>query len=205
MKILNLYAGIGGNRKAWGNDHEITAVELDPTIAKIYKDHFPNDEVITGDAHEYPLKHFKEFDFIWASPPCPTHSDIRRLSVDIGKQDAVYPDMTLYQEIILLKHFFDGLYCVENVRPYYDPLISPQIRGRHCFWANFYIPEIEVEHSIIDNMTQKIGLEKTGFDLSNYSGIDKRKTYRNCVDSKLAKHILDSAIKNRQGEFNFAY
>jgi len=25
MKILNLYAGIGGNRKLWGNDHEITS------------------------------------------------------------------------------------------------------------------------------------------------------------------------------------
>lgn len=27
MKILNLYAGIGGNRKLWPDDHEITAVE----------------------------------------------------------------------------------------------------------------------------------------------------------------------------------
>lgn len=35
MKILNLYAGIGGNRKLWGNEHEITAVELDPDIAAI--------------------------------------------------------------------------------------------------------------------------------------------------------------------------
>ena len=28
LKILNLYAGIGGNRKLWGNEHDITAVEL---------------------------------------------------------------------------------------------------------------------------------------------------------------------------------
>lgn len=27
MKILNLYAGIGGNRKLWGDDHEVTVVE----------------------------------------------------------------------------------------------------------------------------------------------------------------------------------
>jgi hypothetical protein len=27
MKILNLYAGIGGNRKLWGDEHEIVAVE----------------------------------------------------------------------------------------------------------------------------------------------------------------------------------
>lgn len=28
MKILNLYAGIGGNRKLWGNEHQITADEI---------------------------------------------------------------------------------------------------------------------------------------------------------------------------------
>ena len=29
MKVLNLYCGIGGNRKLW-EDVEVTAVELDP-------------------------------------------------------------------------------------------------------------------------------------------------------------------------------
>ena len=42
MEILNLYAGIGGNRKLWGDDHEITAVEYKQEIADIYKDFFPN-------------------------------------------------------------------------------------------------------------------------------------------------------------------
>jgi DNA (cytosine-5)-methyltransferase 1 len=37
MKILNLYAGIGGNRKLWGNKHNITAVEFNNTIAEKYK------------------------------------------------------------------------------------------------------------------------------------------------------------------------
>ena len=69
MKILNLYAGIGGNRRLWGDDHEITAVELDPDIAKIYSDFFPNDKMVVGDAHQYLLEHFKGFDFIWSSPP----------------------------------------------------------------------------------------------------------------------------------------
>jgi site-specific DNA-cytosine methylase len=74
MKILNLYAGIGGNRKLWGDEHEVTAVENNEKIAKIYKDLFPKDQVIIADAHEYLLEHHKEFDFIWSSPPCPTHS-----------------------------------------------------------------------------------------------------------------------------------
>lgn len=69
MKILNLYAGIGGNRKLWGDEHEITAVEYKPEIAKIYQDFFPNDKMVVGDAHQYLLGHFNEFDFIWSSPP----------------------------------------------------------------------------------------------------------------------------------------
>ena len=67
IKILNLYAGIGGNRKLWGNEHEITAIENNQGIAKIYQDFFPNDKVIVCDAHEYLLKHFNKFDFIWSN------------------------------------------------------------------------------------------------------------------------------------------
>src|SRR5690606_38846063 len=127
MKILNLYAGIGGNRKLWGDEHEITAVEWDQETANVYQDYFPNDKVIVGDAHQYLLDHFKEFDFIWSSPPCPTHSDIRRCGVHSGQCEALYPDMGLYQEIILLQNFapVDVKWLIENVRPYYDPLIPP--------------------------------------------------------------------------------
>ena len=78
MKILNLYAGIGGNRKLW-TDVEVTAVELNPEIASIYQDFFPKDKVIVADAHAYLLEHFEEYDFIWASPPCPSHSRMRML------------------------------------------------------------------------------------------------------------------------------
>ena len=102
MKILNLYAGIGGNRKLWGDEHEITAVENVPEIAKIYQDFFPKDKVIITDAHEYLLQHFKEFDFIWSSPPCPSHSRVRKITI----HPTIYPDMKLYGEILLLKHYF---------------------------------------------------------------------------------------------------
>ena len=65
MKILNLYAGAGGNRKDWGNDHEITAIEYDENIANVYRELYPNDTVIVADAHQYLIDHFKEFDFIF--------------------------------------------------------------------------------------------------------------------------------------------
>ena len=77
MKILNLYAGIGGNRKLWGEEHKVTAIEYDEKIAEIYKENFPNDKVIVTDAHKYLLEHFREFDFIWASPPCPRDTKIK--------------------------------------------------------------------------------------------------------------------------------
>lgn len=104
MKILNLYAGIGGNRKLWDNNHDITAVEIDSDIASVYQDLYPKDKVIIDDAHEYLRKHFREYDFIWASPPCPTHSVLQMTRY--YTKDLKYPDMTLWQEIIWLRSFF---------------------------------------------------------------------------------------------------
>lgn len=68
MKVLNLYAGLGGNRKLW-QGCKVTAVERDEKIAKIYQKNNPNDEVIIADAHEYLRDNYMNFDFIWSSPP----------------------------------------------------------------------------------------------------------------------------------------
>jgi DNA (cytosine-5)-methyltransferase 1 len=174
---------------------EVTAIEIDPQIAEIYQDFFPDDNVIITDAHQYLLEHYNEFDFIWSSPPCPTHSVIRRCAVHRGQNKALYADMTLYQEIILLKSFYkkDRLYCIENVAPYYEPLIKPSfILGRHYFWSNIEVVKIEhkvKEHNIGVNELQ----ETKGFDLSNYKGINKIKILRNCVNPKIGLHVLNCA------------
>jgi DNA (cytosine-5)-methyltransferase 1 len=206
MKILNLYAGIGGNRKLWtpnGNDHEITAVEIDPKIAKIYQDFFPNDKMVVADAHQYLLEHFKEFDFIWSSPPCPSHSQFRKtFSCEVGAKP-VYPDMKLYEEILLLQGYFKGKYVVENVIGWYDPLITPQELQRHYFWTNFYITKSEFEKDTInltggrneDAEVQIKRLEtKHNFNLDNYQ-IDKRLALRNCVNPELGLHIFQESQK----------
>lgn len=126
MKILNLYAGIGGNRKLWGDNHEITAVEYNQEIADIYKEFYPNDNVIVGDAHEYLLKHFSEYDFIWASPPCQTHSKARYFGHK--SKNPIYPDMKLWQEIIFANGHVKCKWVIENVEPYYKPLVAPKLK-----------------------------------------------------------------------------
>lgn len=139
MKVLNLYSGLGGNRKLWvGCD--VTAVELDPRIAAVYARLHPQDTVIVGDAHQYLLDHSGEFDFIWSSTPCQTHSKMMKATRHKLRQ---YPDMGLYQEIIFLTHFFKGRWVVENVKPYYTPLIAPKVVGRHAYWANFDVGDYE--------------------------------------------------------------
>tara|TARA_R110000824_G_scaffold16368_1_gene67943 strand:- start:223 stop:867 length:645 start_codon:yes stop_codon:yes gene_type:complete len=141
MKILNLYACLGGNRYKWNevnNEIEVTAVELDEECAKLYQERFPKDKVIVADAHQYLLDHYKEFDFIWSSPPCPTHSRLQTSLKTRAKMK--YPDMKLYEEIIFLDNFFNGKYCIENVIPYYNPLIPAKKRGRHLYWTNFNLP-----------------------------------------------------------------
>lgn len=200
MKILNLYAGIGGNRKLWGNEHDITAVELNPEIAKIYKDLYPNDNVIIGDAHAFLEEHYKEFDFIWTSPPCQSHSSFRQnICVIYRGTPAVYPDMKLYQEIIFLQNNFKGKWIVENVKPYYKPLIEPTIElQRHLFWCNFDIMPKTFEKDNI-RTAQIADLEKLhGFDLKKYKLTNKRQVLRNCVNPKLGEYIFNYIKKSNK-------
>jgi len=200
LKILNLYSGIGGNRKLW-KDVNVTAVEINPDIAVAYQDFFPDDKVIVGDAHDYLLNHVNNgYDFIWSSPPCPTHSQVRyRIGVLNDKCKPVYPDMRLYQEIIFLKYHFKGKWVVENTEPYYDPLIKPLKVGRHRVWSNFNISDITIDGA---DKIRWGGNDKRqevkGFDISKYNFPDKRKILRNCVRPEIGKHILDCTFRIQQ-------
>jgi len=197
MKVLNLYACLGGNRYKW-TDCEVTAVELDPELARLYKERFPNDNVIVGDAHQYLLDHYKEFDFIWTSPPCPTHSKMRLVNTGDGerKKSASFPDLKLYEEIIFLDNFFDGKYCVENVIPYYEPLIQAQKRGRHLYWTNFKLPN-DLGDRRADNFiySKQSDLERFHrIDLSTYKGEQRTdKIARNLVDYEAGLTIFNVA------------
>jgi len=202
MKILNLYAGIGGNRKLWGDEHDITAVEFDPSIAEAYKSRFPNDNVVVGDAKQYLLDHYKEFDFIWASPPCQTHS---RLTTGAYLRDTYipkYPDVSLYQIISFLKlHCKRQKWLVENVKPYYDVWIKEDVEiDRHLYWSNFKISKIEVQKEHIISEVKSSDFDKLG--LKDIGIKNKIQVVRNQVNGDIGKHILDCAIgtvKHKQG------
>ena len=192
MRILNLYAGIGGNRKFWSGNIKVTAIEYDQATADVYKSFFPDDEVIVCDAHEYLLKNYMNFDFIWSSPPCPSHSRINHAKT--RKPD--YPDMRLYAEIIFLNQWFGGLFVVENVIPYYEPLMKAQLIDRHLFWSNFEIESFQPsEKAMIRMQGGQVSFEKIfGFNISNSRIKDKRKALRNCVHPETGLHIFNCAM-----------
>jgi len=201
MKILNLYAGIGGNRRLWGDEHEVVAVEYDESIAAIYQDLYPNDTVIVADAHKYLLDVHRQglFDFIWSSPPCPTHSRMNFLLNQKESYTPRYPDMKLYEEIILLKTFYKGYWVVENVKSYYDPLIEPQVSGGHYFWANFEIPNLDTRKKVRNDKgyTLQKKMEDKGIIIQDFHEYkkDKRTLLNNAIEGELGLAILNQIDK----------
>jgi DNA (cytosine-5)-methyltransferase 1 len=198
MKILNLYAGVGGNRKNWTNC-EVTSVEYTQKIADIYAEQYPQDTLIVGDAHQYLLENYQNFDIIWSSPPCQSHSKMVKAT---RHKKARYPDLKLYEEIMLLQNFFEGSWVVENVVPYYIPLIEPTQRiGRHLFWSNCSLDGVEdvKRPPGFINRTNTAGKEA----LQEWLGIHYEgnvyyegnhcpaQILRNCVHPKIGEQILD--------------
>jgi len=168
VKVLNLYAGIGGNRKLW-QDVDVVAVEFNPEIAAIYQEYFPNDTVIVADAHQYLLDHYKEFDFIWSSPPCQTHSRLRHAGKN--RFTPKFPDAKLWQEIIFLKHHAVCPYVIENVVPYYDVFLEPTLKmGRHLFWSSIKLQAVVVSSCVpiyASKKSKSLRKSRYGFDLNN--------------------------------------
>ena len=202
MKVLNLYAGIGGNRKKW-TDIRVTAVELNPDVAEVYKRNFPEDHVVIADAHEYLLKHFHKYDFIWSSPPCQKNSKTHRANKHTERS---YPDLKLYEEVIFLKHYFKGRWIIENVLPYYKPLIKESFRiHRHLFWNNFdvypmkripsydnFILSSTVAES--EKMKKWLGVHYPG---NIYlEGNDPCRILRNAVHPDVGLHIFNESKRN---------
>jgi DNA (cytosine-5)-methyltransferase 1 len=194
MRILNLYAGIGGNRHHW--DGNVTAVELQPDIAQAYGERFPDDLVVVGDAHQFLLEHYEEFDFIWSSPPCPSHSRMWGQN-----RTPEYPDMKLYQEILFLQRWAPRAWVVENVKPWYRPLVEPSgSSGRHLFWSNlelFWLPEPPPQPpEFMGKVTPEALGEYLGIEPSLIccgKSHEPKQVMRNCVHPQIGRDIMDRA------------
>lgn len=199
-KVLNLYSGLGGNRKLWiGVD--VTSVENNEEIADVYFDLYPQDQLVIGDAHQYLLDHFEEFDFIWSSPPCQSHSRMNRFTRHSVRR---YPEMSLWQELIFLKEFCGVPWVVENVDPYYDHLIHGQRIGRHVFWSNVWFGKVDPVEPPEDFINQcdltgkKALMDWLGihFEKNIYYGGNHcpAQVLRNCVHPVLGKRVFDAVM-----------
>lgn len=204
MKILVGRAGIGGESDKWDDvDNDITHIELDPKIADILRKRKPNRTVIVGDAFEYLLNNYQNFDFVWYSPPCQGNSKFIRSGKNRKPR---YPDLRLYEVKIFLDFNYKGKYVIENVVPYYKPVIEPTAKlGRHLFWANFEINQLEVKQPKNFIMT---GTVAGAQELKNWLGIqyegniyyngnhDPCQVLRNCVHPDLGLHIFNEFNKS---------
>jgi DNA (cytosine-5)-methyltransferase 1 len=209
MKILNLYAGIGGNtHNIDRSKHDITHVEWNEEIAQANRELHPLDIVVEADAKKFLEMNYKEYDYIWASPPCPSHASIRKAGAKNGQYDALIPDMDLYGVIIFLDEYFEGNWTVENVKPFYNRLdeqekerqealvkiIPPaQESSRHLFWSNHEVPSISIKASSLNQANNSEMMEWLGIQLDqSFDTVEKRKILRNCVHPKIGKAILDA-------------
>ena len=119
--------------------------------------------------------------------------------LDEREYDAAKPDMRLWSEIIFLQNFTKNTnikFVIENVKPYYEPFVKPTAKlGRHLFWANFEIPEIEIKDGLTHN--ERGSSEKGYFDLRPYK-MEHRKDQiiRNCVDPNVGEYVLRCALAN---------
>lgn len=210
IKVLNLYAGVGGNRWLWPGNMRVTAVELNPQVAAEYKRNFPLDHLVIGDAHKYLLKHYKEFDIIWTSPPCQSHT-----KMNFTFKNKRYADFSLYQEIVFLSSFFAGHYVVENVRPYYKPLVPAQFDiCRHLFWTNVpqfadvVLPDFPDQYKGRNQGLMKMPRQAVCDWLGILPGIKNIylsckcsvQSYRNCVHPLLGQSIMNDILKAMTGE-----
>jgi len=215
--ICNAFGGVGANTHNWSRDkHDITHIEYNKEIARCNEQLHPEDTVVVEDAIIHLENNWDQYDYIWASPPCPSHSSIRKAGAKKGQYTAKMPDMDLYSVIVFLDEFFQGEFTVENVKPYYKRLDKQErekIRNRqtvippasetsrHLFWSSHEVPEVRlptqnIHHGNHSDMTEWLGIP----ELNDYTfqSVEKRKVLRNCVHPKIGEAILKSKNVKQQ-------
>lgn len=199
MRYLNLYGGVGGNIELVDDTvHEITNVEINEKIAIVLAERKPNQKVIVADAHQYLLDHFEEYDFIWSSRPCQSHTRMMKFT---RHKLSKYPDFGLYEEIVFLQNFFKGKWVVENVVPYYKPLIEPAKKiGRHLFWSNYEITDFkepkQPKNFINEATVSGSEMMKRWLGIHYEGNHCPAQVLRNCVHPLTGLHVFNCALNS---------
>lgn len=209
-KVLNLFGGIGGNRRAFDDDkYDVTTVESNQNIAAYYLSEYPQDEVIVGDAYDYLWKNFHKFDFVWASPPCTTHTILNKVRAGrkykkTFKNDIIkLPDPGIFSLIIWMKEIYRGDWVVENVKNGYSfkyfNVKPTAVVGRHYIWSNFHVTEMDVfkkEHvGSIEDICKIKNINYEKFKKWNFN-LRKDNIGHNTVLEKYARHVMDCYESN---------
>jgi len=147
LKILDLFCGIGGVARGFHDylqEHRIkylyVAIDIDKHVLKAHKALNPLSNVILRDAYSFSIDELRRYDFVWASPPCETHS----IAGIWTRKEKKSPDFRLYK-LILTLHDANIPFVVENVKPYYNPPIKPTSKAnRHRLWSNLSISPVNL-------------------------------------------------------------
>jgi len=206
IRILDLFCGVGGVARGFQNflldngiEFEYYAIDIDKRVLKAHKLLNPYSKTICRDAWSIDDKEFKEFDLIWASPPCETHSKSRFLNINAKPTK---PDMRLYNLIERLWSL-NMPFIVENVEPYYRPPIKPIVKvGRHVLWSNLCIKPFKLNlqnfMDVKDDIHKLIKYHEIPFELSiKLLKILKKKTrdaLRDMVHWRIAYNIAKQVI-----------
>lgn len=169
-------------------------------IAETYRDNFPDDTIIVKDVLSFvKTEDISIYDFIWTSPPCTTHT---MWTMTRGYN---IPDLTSLYGLILFFGYIlkDTNWIVENVRPWYTPLINPTFKlGRHYFWSNRKIPEKDFKdenerYNIYrSSFGQLSKLYQLNVDrIKSLNKLDRRQIVRNIVSPEIGLYVFQKMTK----------
>ena len=207
IKLLNLFSGIGGNTYTLNRDRfEVTHIEHNVEVAEECELQNPQDIVIMDDAWEY-VHDYDKYDYLWASPPCQTHTGLNNALHGQGRRRL--PDFRLYALITYLKHFVKTPWVVENVKPYYQDLamIRPTaVLSRHWYWSNYNLIGERYKQNpfnVTNARPKKDGKRMTSKEhrdkLQEYLGITLTKL--RYIDGKNPSQILSNCVHPDEGKY----
>jgi len=122
---------------------EYVAVDNDRKVLQVHSLLNPHSKTVLEDAWLISDDRLLQYDFVWASPPCESHSVLCW-----KRKDKPKPDMRLWWLIRRLRKL-KVPFIVENVRPYYGTILKPTAKaGRHLLWSNLSLKSVQLNSNV---------------------------------------------------------